>query len=160
MSKTRPKDIGTATESAVVKYLRANGWPKAIRLVLQGKNDIGDISLGEDYRVVIEVKGGHAAENASDGQVQKWLEETNRERLNGKAEMGMLVMKRKGVGASNAGNWWVVMEAWQYDLLRGKPPHDVFDDINPHLHVRFTLDHATQCLRAAGMWDGVAFSNP
>lgn len=29
----RPRDIGTRTETAVVRYLRANGWPNAERRV-------------------------------------------------------------------------------------------------------------------------------
>jgi hypothetical protein len=157
----KPKNIGTAAETAVVRYLRANGWANADRLVLRGRKDIGDITI--QWPIVIELKAGHAAENASDGQVEKWLEETNNERLHADYQLGALVMKRKGFSAANAGSWWVVMEAGQYDDLRAWAGVESgrkwispasLDDINPHLPVRFTLDHFAQCLRAIGWWDG------
>ncbi len=52
MSKSKQK--GTAAETAVVKYLKANGFPKAERRALQGSLDKGDISGIDD--VVLEVK--------------------------------------------------------------------------------------------------------
>lgn len=152
----RSKNLGTSAESAVVKYLRANGWPHAKRLTLSGRYDLGDVTLGDDWPVTIEVKAGHSAESASDAQVEKWLEETDLERRNGGNVYGALILKRKGISTANAGSWWVVMEALRYDSLRGdKVPPRVHYDINPHLPVRFTLDHFAQCLRAAGLWPGV-----
>ncbi len=48
MSKSKQK--GTAAETAVVKYLKANGFPKAERRALQGNLDKGDISLRQTRR--------------------------------------------------------------------------------------------------------------
>jgi len=157
MTKRRSKDIGTDAERAVLKYFQANGWPDARRYAQRGANDVGDIDLLQPA-VVVEVKGGAAAKAASDGQIGKWLEETNSERLKASAIVGILVVQRAGIGPANAGNWWAVMEAWQYDELRSQPDCSTLgttlSDINPHLPVRFSLDHAAQCLRAAGYWPG------
>jgi hypothetical protein len=100
----RPKDIGTAGETAVVTFLRANGFGGAERRALRGTLDCGDITgCGP---VVVEVKSGHAAETASDGLINAWLAETEAERKNADADVGVLVVKRKGKG--NAGDWWAI----------------------------------------------------
>jgi len=103
----RPKDIGTAAESAVVRYLQANGFPNAERRALRGAYDCGDVTGIPG--VVIEVKGGAAAKRASDGQVTAWLEETDVERRNARADVGILVMQRPGIGVLNAGRWWAIL---------------------------------------------------
>lgn len=121
----RPKNIGTAAETAVVRYLRENGFPDAKRLTLQGASDIGDISLGDGWPITIEVKGGHAAENASDGQVQLWLNEAHREMENAENQLAVLVLKRKGKSAASAGAWWVVMDMGCYlDMLDAPTQED------------------------------------
>jgi len=109
----RSKDIGTAAESAVVKYLRENGFGGAERRALRGALDCGDITgCGP---LVIEVKAGAAAMNASDGQVEKWLEETETERDNAGADLGVLVLKRRGKGS--AGDWWAIQREWVFGPL-------------------------------------------
>lgn len=105
----RPKDIGTAGETAVVKYLRKHGFGNAERRALTGSLDQGDITGCPG--IVWEVKAGKAAETASDGQIAKWLEETETERQNAKADVGILVVKRKGIGPDNAGKWWAIVYA-------------------------------------------------
>lgn len=102
----KPRNIGTAAETAVVRYLVANGFPHAERRSLKGNLDQGDITGTPG--ICWEVKGGAAAKNASDGQVQAWLEETERERVNAGATIGILVLQRKGIGAINAGRWWAI----------------------------------------------------
>ena len=59
----RPKDIGTAAETAVVRFLRDNGFPLAERRALHGSTDRGDITGTPG--LVWEVKGGDAAKTAS-----------------------------------------------------------------------------------------------
>lgn len=140
----RSKDVGTKAESAVVAFLRENGWPHAERRALTGSTDRGDITGTPS--LCWEVKGGKAAETASDGQVLAWLDETDTERRNAHANIGILVMKRKAIGPSNAGQWWAVM--WMSDLspvvaLRG--PQALF--VAP---VRLHLATAVQWLHAAG----------
>lgn len=102
----RPKDIGTAAESAVVKALRQHGFPHAERRALTGSLDQGDVTGCPG--LVFEVKGGNAAKTASDGQVEKWLDETEVERVNAGADFGILVLARAGIGPANAARWWAV----------------------------------------------------
>jgi hypothetical protein len=103
----RPRKIGTATETAVVRFLRDNGWPHAERRSLKGTADQGDITGTPG--LVWEVKGGEAARTASDLKIAAWLEETDTERVNAGADAGVLVVQRRRVGAANAGRWWAVV---------------------------------------------------
>jgi hypothetical protein len=100
--------IGTATETAVVKVLRQY-WPEAERRRLRGAEDWGDITGTPG--IVWEVKGGAAARAASDAQIYNWLQETETERLNARAAIGVLVVQRKGIGAPNAGMWWAIFQS-------------------------------------------------
>lgn len=106
MSKS--KDIGTWTETQVVKHARTRGFPHADRHVLKGSNDEGDVWLDSRGRLIVEVKGGKAAETASDTQVRAWLDETERERINAGAARAFLVLKRAGKGTQQIGQWWAV----------------------------------------------------
>lgn len=104
----RPKAIGTAAESAVVKFMRANGFPDAARLTLTGRFDQGDLVLvGSSARpqVIAEVK---AHKVFADGDIARWLDETERERTNAKADIALLIVKRPGVGLENVGRWWSI----------------------------------------------------
>lgn len=126
----RPKQIGTAAETAFVRYARANGFDhedetrRAHRIVLAGSEDQGDVSLCPG--VVVEVKGGHAAECASDLLIATWLDETERERRNRGATIGFLVRKRKARGAARVGDWHAHMPgetfARLYDYTLGYLP--------------------------------------
>jgi hypothetical protein len=97
--------IGTATETAVVKVLLPH-WPYAERRRLRGAEDWGDITGTPG--IVWEVKGGTAAKTASDAQIEAWLDETETERLNAGADIGVLVIPRKGIGPANAFRWWAI----------------------------------------------------
>lgn len=110
----RPKDIGTAAETAVVRALRQHGFPHAERRALAGAYDLGDITGTPG--IVWEVKGGNAAKTASDGQVEKWLDETECERRNAGATYGVLVLQRAGIGAANAHRWWAVTRSPFFDM--------------------------------------------
>ena len=101
----RPRQIGTAAETAVTRWLRASGWPQAERRSLRGRDDAGDITGTPG--VCWEVKAGDAAIRASDGQVTAWLEETDRERTNARADVGVLVLRRRG--KASPGAWWAVL---------------------------------------------------
>lgn len=140
---SRSKDIGTWTETAVVRVLKESGWPDAERKVLHGAYDQGDITgIGP---VCVEVKGGRAAENASEGQVLAWMADLDTECFNKAADIGVLVMKRKGVGRANAERWWVVM--WLADAaFNGQGWRHELDDIP----VRMTLADACRVLRGLG----------
>jgi hypothetical protein len=109
----RSKNIGTAGETAVVKYLRRTGFPEAERRALAGQQDKGDILVCPG--IIAEVKAGYAAEKASDHQLRLWVQETERERVNADAEHAFLVVKRLGHGATKIGGWHVVRN--EFDML-------------------------------------------
>lgn len=143
----KPKAIGTACETAVVRYARAHGFGVAERLALHGNADEGDILLCPT--VIVEVKGGHAAETASDAQIHGWLLETEVERRNRGAGFAFLVTKRKGYGATRAGQWWAHMRlGWIHDEL--------YEHAGPETYgiaVRMTLEDALHILRVCGHGD-------
>lgn len=105
------KRKGTAAESALVTFLRGHGWPFAERRALTGAKDRGDVT-GTPY-IAWEQK------SAARICLPEWLRETETERVNAGADYGVLVVKLRGVGAANAGNWAAVMPLRQMtDLLR------------------------------------------
>ena len=142
---SRARDVGTATERAVVAFLRENGWPHAERRALAGAHDLGDVvgCVG----LAIEVKGGRAAEVASDGQILAWLMETEAERLNAGADIGILVTKRTSYGPARAGAWWAHLALSTWDCLYEVPTPRPWD---PALSLRLRLDTVVPILHAAG----------
>lgn len=142
----RPKDIGTAFTTDTIRYLRANGFPGAELRNQAGAHDKGDI-IG-CVGVCWECKGGHAAERASDLQIDTWLHgETETERVNAAADVGILVTKRKAIGARNAGQWWAhVTVRTLHELLVGyRPPGASYG-----APIRMHLSDAVVLLRHAG----------
>jgi hypothetical protein len=140
----KPKAIGTAAETAVSRYLQAHGFPHAERRALRGIQDAGDITGCQG--ICVEVKGGDAAKNASDLLVADWLEETEKERVNARADVGVLVLQRRGVGPANAGRWWAVMTLPTLLSLTVLPR----DYLHPAIPLRMLLSDAVHLLRAAG----------
>jgi hypothetical protein len=145
----RPKNIGTAAETAVVRAARTAGFPHAERVVLHGSLDQGDIRLtpGLTAGIIVEVKGGEAARRASDAQIAAWLDETETERTNSHADIAFLVTQRAGIGAPNAHRWWAHLRVGHLAHLRGYPADLNLADEAP---VRMTLASALAQLRAAG----------
>jgi len=86
MSKQRAK--GTAFETSIVRYLQ-EWWPHAERRALHGTEDKGDITGTPG--IVWECK------NHKTLQLAEWLRETEQERENAHAYIGVLVAKRRGV---------------------------------------------------------------
>lgn len=145
----RSKNIGTAGESAVRDYFRGNGFHGCERRALHGAFDLGDLTgIGP---LVAEVKAGSAAARASDGQVASWLDETEVERQNARADYGLLVMKRAGIGPARAGEWWCVLPAWQFLSLQGIHQPRIPADVPIRLHLR----DAVTLLRVAGYGDAL-----
>jgi len=141
----RPRDIGTDAERAVVRVLRANGFPNAERRALRGSADAGDITGTPG--IVWEVKGGNTARRSSDYQVEAWLVETEQERRNAGADIGVLVVQRAGVGPANAHRWWAVIPAGSLArLLQGEQAQ--VDSL--HIPVRMILGDALRLLRESG----------
>lgn len=146
----RPKAIGTWTETAFVKHVRPRGFSGAERLSLHGTLDEGDVTLCPG--VMAELKGGHAAEAASDAQIAAWLIETALERRNRGAAVAFLVTKRKGKGAASAGQWWAHMSGITFCRLAyyGYDGEAFYQQLPA---VRLTLDGALTLLRRAGYGD-------
>lgn len=146
----KPKAIGTACETAVVRYLVPNGFDGAERTALHGSLDEGDVTGTPG--VAWEVKAGNAAETASDAQIEAWLGEAEVERRNKRADVAVLVLKRKGKGAPNAGQWWAYLHGWAFYCLAELTVTDRVDraPIADLPAVRITLAELVALLRAAG----------
>lgn len=114
---SRSRDIGTATATAVVKYLRTHGWPHAERRALTGAQDQGDITGTPG--ICWEVKGGKTAEQAGDGLIADWLDETETERRHAGADIGILITKRKGYSAIRAASWIAHLDLTTWYALTG-----------------------------------------
>ena len=107
MSAARRK--GTAAETAVVAYLRDHGWPHAERRALAGAKDRGDIAGIPS--VVLEVK------NAKTIQLGAWLAELLTEIDNDGADLGWLVIKRRG--HTNPRDWyWITTGRYAAQLMK------------------------------------------
>ena len=137
----RPKDIGTAAESAVVKVLREHGFPHAERRALHGSIDLGDITGTPG--LVWEVKGGDAAKDASDNQIADWMDEAQTEAGNAGATYGFLIVARR---RKNVRDWWAVIDVCDLAKLVRR------DALNEHsnLHCRLTLAQLVELLTLAG----------
>jgi hypothetical protein len=96
----RPKQRGTAWETAIVNFLIENGVRHAERRTLSGSQDKGDIAGIPG--VVIEAK------NAARMDVSGWVDEANLERDNAKAEVGVVWAKKRGKTSPGAG--YVIMD--------------------------------------------------
>jgi hypothetical protein len=97
MSKAKQK--GTAAETAVVKYLKDNGFPYAERRALTGTYDKGDITgCGP---VVFEVKNHKTLDLAG------WIKELQAEITNAEAMTGVVVAKKRGT--TFPGEWYAVL---------------------------------------------------
>lgn len=105
----KPKQKGTAAESAVVSFLRTVGFPHAERLALSGSQDRGDITGVPG--IVFEVK---ACEEYS---FNAWLREARTERDNAAADFGIVVAKPRMVGKTRTGQWYSIMYAYDYLAL-------------------------------------------
>lgn len=145
---SKAKQIGTAAETAVRKYLLSAGYSEleAHRNVLKGTNDEGDVWLREPLRglIVFEVKGGKAAKEASYGQIEKWFQEAELEKTNAKGRFGFLVTQRAGVGAPRAGEWWAYAKLGDLIELRNHLP--ALDDTL----VRIRLQELVGLIRGTG----------
>lgn len=108
---TRSKQKGTSAETAVVRYLQANGFPHVERRALAGVNDKGDIAGVPG--VVIEVK------NCSRMDLSGWVREAETERDNAHAAVGVVWHKRRG--KADPAHWFVTLTGSQFvELLRVK----------------------------------------
>jgi hypothetical protein len=109
------KAKGTRGETAVVNYLRVNGFPTAERRALAGAADRGDIlaTIG----VILEVKAGASAQVASPAVIEKWMQQTRTEAINAGVDIAALVVQRRGIGTSRPEHWTVHIDGVVIDVL-------------------------------------------
>jgi hypothetical protein len=155
MTKRRPKDIGTDAERPVARYLAMNGWPSAEARRTHGTFDLGDIT--GTPALAFEVKGGHQAEQASDADILSWLNETEAERYNAHADIGVLVWKRKGKGPSSVGQWWAALPGWAFVRLAVEMSDPSLSYLPP---VRMLFSDVVNLLRTAGYGDPLVDTVP
>jgi hypothetical protein len=105
MSASRAK--GTGAETAVVNYLRVQGWPHAERRALGGAKDRGDIA--GVVSTVIEVK------NCARMELAQWVDEAEVEAGNDDAMYGVVWHKRRGRGSPSG--WFVTMSGATFTAL-------------------------------------------
>ena len=126
----KPKQKGTAAETAVVSFLQSAGFPHAERLALQGGKDRGDITGIPG--IVVEVK------NEAQYTLSSWLTECRIEVDNARADFGFVAAKPRGVGNTRIDQWYAIMNQgpW-WDLVREarlNAPGDVmvwYQDMRP-----------------------------
>lgn len=105
MSASKKK--GTSAETAVVTYLRSQGFIQAERRALHGNADRGDIAGIPG--VVVEVK------NCARTELAAWIDEAELEGDNDSAQVALVWHKRRGKG--NPADWFVTMTGAQLAFL-------------------------------------------
>lgn len=110
----RPKDIGTRGETAVVRYLRTQGFPGAERKPLSGRHDRSDVNVTAG--IVAQVKAGEMAAHASVLDIRRWMIEADRQRLNAEADINILVLRQRRRPTSY---WHVWTTVRQLSILQG-----------------------------------------
>ena len=105
----RSKIKGTSAETAVVNYMRGEGFPHAERRALAGNSDRGD--LAGVPGLVVEIK------NCAKTELAAWVDEARIEQANDRADLGVVWHKRRGKGSP--ADWFVTMSGAQFaDILR------------------------------------------
>lgn len=104
MSKARSK--GTRGENLVVEALQRAGFKYAERRALNGINDKGDITGIPGWVFEVKFHDSYA------GKLGGWVDETHDERVNAKADYGVVWHRRKGKGSAE--DWFVTMSGAQF----------------------------------------------
>ena len=141
----KPKAIGTRGETGVVRVARDLGFPEARRLALAGADDQGDAILCSG--IIAEVKTGKAAKTASLAQIDLWWLETEIERQNAGATIGLLVVQRAGYSPERAAYWRCFLGAPVVATLQIRKGIFIHDHAFP---VEMTFAKALLLLRAYG----------
>lgn len=147
-----PRAKGTAAETAVVRWARNNGFGHADRQPLRGGRDAGDITLCPG--VIVEVKNHRTAATGqpAPGVLTDWMRQTETERANAGAQVGVLVVKR--AGTTDPGRWFAYVTAWTLaDILAGTSL--ITDHAVAGAPVCLTLADLSAILRASGWGDAL-----
>jgi len=128
---SRPRALGTMAESAVVAFLRDNGFLQAERRSLNGSLDKGDVTGTPGLCWEVKYANGGI-------RMASWVTQTEVERLNSKSDFGILVIKPRGLGARTTGKWYAVMAAGSHDELLARAP-GVCLTLGPYRYTAATL---------------------
>ena len=102
MTGTSSRRKGVNAERAVEVWLRANGWPYAERRLAGRDNDTGDFA-GLGPGLVLDAK------NRARLDLATWVDQLVAEMDNADAEMGALIVKRRG--RLDVGDWYGILPA-------------------------------------------------
>lgn len=144
----RPKDVGTAFETACARWLSERLGQRIERRALHGTKDEGDLgwlrsSTGLDG--IVECKAGAAAEAAQPANVRRWREQTLDERSNSLAGFALLVLKTPGVGAKTLGRSRCDVTVADLCRLMGMAPNAASEAV----WVTVDLETACWCIEGA-----------
>lgn len=144
----RPKDVGTAFETACARWLSERLGQRIERRALHGTKDEGDLgwlrsSTGLDG--IVECKAGAAAEAAQPANVRRWREQTLDERSNSLAGFALLVLKTPGVGAKTLGRSRCDVTVADLCRLMGMTPNAASEAV----WVTVDLETACWCIEGA-----------
>ena len=137
------KDKGTRAETAVARYLQAHGWPHAERRAPNGSTDRGDITGCPG--LVFEVK--YRDHEPRDGEITAWMAETETERANAGADIGVLIARRPSYPVAS---WWAIARIGDLMALRNPSTPREMRVIWP---VRMLLADMVTVLRMSGYGD-------
>lgn len=153
----KPKQIGTRAETAVARYLAANGFPHAERRTLRGREDAGDITGTPGVCWEVKVR----KQPPGDDQIAGWMVDTEVERGNAGADFGVLIVRRPGYSETRADRWWAYLPvrdlAAVFAFSAGQPrptpaPLGIRGNFAylAFMPARMLLGDAVRLLRAAG----------
>jgi hypothetical protein len=143
---------GKKAERDLVRYLRENGWPDAIRIVRTGiksgqriTRDEGDI--GKTPGIAWQMK---AVDEKKWSQIPAWLVDAADQAVETGADLGVLVLRRPG--HAQPGDWWAWVELSDVVGLHDRASGaDSYADARvPSFPVRCQLAHLVGLLHAAG----------
>ena len=101
------KAKGTSFETAIVNYLKENGFPSSRRTALAGENDSGDIHGIKQRLSPVEI--AIQCKNQKAFKLSEWLNDTVKQAAKLREAYPLLVVKRPGKGAAALGESYVVM---------------------------------------------------
>ena len=116
MARTKPKAKGTAWETAVVRYMRAQLDDERIeRRALHGSHDMGDIHglWAHGFSGIVECKAVRAAGAKA---LSEWQHQTLDERDNADAGFALLVVKNFNHGTGDALCWLTLRDLSRISL--------------------------------------------
>ena len=142
----KPKDKGTRFETACVRYLRKRLEDERIdRAAMRGNRDAGDIHglVAHGYRGIVECKD-YATWGKAD--LRRWQEQTINERGNADADFALLVVHKRGCGASRFGENHCYMQVRDLERVIGGTMTVLAGDAAKDMWVRVTADDACRMM--------------